>query len=143
MSRATSKDRKETEAPLTADARQMLFSNAAVDGFIATSTLAGLRTVGGPLEKRMGVHADSQLAKRMRKAKFPAIKSVEGYDFSYLAFPEGYSAHDLKGLGLIDACQNFVFHGKTGRGKTRPAIAVGIAAPMPERPCASTRSPSS
>ena len=35
---------------------------------------------------------------------------------------------DLKGLGFVDACQDFVFHGKTGRGKTHLAIAVGIAA---------------
>ncbi len=128
MSRGASQDRRGVEEALRADARQMLFSNSVVDEFVASATLAELRAVGGLLERQMEVRASNQLARRMRRAKFPAIKSMDGYDFSQVGFPEGYGADDLKGLGFIDACQDFVFHGRTGRGKTHLAIAVGIAA---------------
>lgn len=128
MSRSTSQDRREVEESLKADARQMLFSSSVVDEFVASATLAELRTVGGLLGRQMEKRAENQLARRMRRAKFPAIKSMDGYDFSQVGFPEGYGVEDLKGLGFVDACQDFVFHGKTGRGKTHLAIAVGIAA---------------
>lgn len=128
MSRVTSQDRRGVEESLRADARRMLFSNAVVDEFVASATLAELRAVGGLLERQMEERAANQLARRMRRARFPAVKSMEGFDFSQVAFPEGYGADDLRGLGFIDACQDFVFHGKTGRGKTHLAIAVGIAA---------------
>ena len=62
-----------------------------------------------------------------RKAKFPSVKSFEGYDFSQVAFPEGYTKDDLMGLGFVAAAQDFVFHGQTGRGKTHLAIAIGAA----------------
>lgn len=44
-----------------------------------------------------------------------------------MAFPDGYGADDLMSLGFVDAAQDFVFHGQTGRGKTHLAIAVGNA----------------
>src|SRR5699024_12193511 len=50
-----------------------------------------------------------------------------GYDFSQVAFPEGYGPGDLMSLAFVDSAQDFVFHGQTGRGKTHLAIAVGNA----------------
>ena len=44
------------------------------------------------------------------------------------AFPDGYGEADLRSLAFIDACQDFIFHGKTGRGKTHLAIAIGASA---------------
>lgn len=58
------------------------------------------------------------------------MKSFEGYDFSQVAFPDGYGVDDLKSLSFVEAAQDFVFHGQTGRGKTHLAIAVGHACVM-------------
>lgn len=121
-------DRKSIESSLRASARAMLFSNDVVDGFVEGATLAEMRTVEALLSRQMEVRASNQLARRMRKARFPAIKSLDGYDFSQVGFPEGYGEGDLRSLGFVDAGQDFVFHGKTGRGKTHLAIGVGIAA---------------
>lgn len=41
-----------------------------------------------------------------------------------VSFPEGYGADDLMSLAFVDAAQDFVFHGQTGRGKNHLAIAV-------------------
>lgn len=128
MMRAASQGRKDAEESLRLSARQMMFSNAVIDEFITDATFAEVRTVERLLARQMEARAESRLVRRMRKAKFPAIKSMEGFDFSQVAFPEGYGVDDLKSLGFIDSCQDFVFHGKTGRGKTHLAIAVGIAA---------------
>lgn len=128
MSRAANQDRRSLEADLRGSARQMLFSNEVVDEFVANATLSDMRAVAGLMSRQMEVRARNQLEKRMRRAKFPAIKSFDGYDFSHIAFPEGYGEADLKSLDFIDSCQDFVFHGKTGRGKTHLAIATGLSA---------------
>lgn len=106
----------------------MLFSNSVVDEFCEGATLPEMRAVEGLLARQMEVRAANQLERRMRRARFPAAKSLDGYDFSQVSFPDGYGEADLRSLAFIDACQDFVFHGKTGRGKTHLAIAVGASA---------------
>ncbi len=128
MARAVARDRRELESSLRGKARAMMFSNSVVEEFAAGATLAELRAVEDLLSRQMEVRAANQLDRRMRKAKFPAVKSLDGYDFSQVAFPEGYGEDDLRSLAFVGARQDFVFHGKTGRGKTHLAIATGIAA---------------
>lgn len=63
----------------------------------------------------------------VQEGEVPQVKSFSGYDFSQASFPDGYTADDLMSLGFVGKAQDFVFHGKTGRGKTHLAIAVGAA----------------
>lgn len=128
MKREPTAARREVEEALRADARQMLFSNEVVDEFMEEATLSEVRMVAKLLARQMEVRAANQLAKRMRRARFPAVKTFDGYDFSQVALPEGYSVEDMRSLAFVDAAQDFVFHGPTGRGKTHLAIAIGIAA---------------
>ena len=128
MARAACPDRRLLESSLRGKARSMLFSNSVVDEFCEGATLPEMRAVEGLLARQMEVRAANQLERRMRRARFPAAKSLDGYDFSQVSFPDGYGEADLRSLAFIDACQDFVFHGKTGRGKTHLAIAVGAAA---------------
>ena len=64
----------------------------------------------------------------MRRARFPQVKSFEGYDYSQVAFPDGYGPADLESLSFLDTAEGFVFHGRTGRGKTHLATAMGVRA---------------
>ena len=128
MSRIAAQDRRLLEESVRRNAREMLFSNAVVDEFLASASLSDTRALDTVLGMQMESRARNRLEKRMRKARFPAMKSLEGFEFGQIAFPEGYGEQDLRSLGFIDACQDFVFHGKTGRGKTHLAIAIGIAA---------------
>lgn len=59
----------------------------------------------------------------MRRAVFPATKSVEDFDFAEIVMPEGHAKEEMLGLGFVEAAQDFVFYGKTGRGKMHLAIA--------------------
>lgn len=45
-----------------------------------------------------------------------------------MSFPEGYGPEDLKSLRFLDSAEGFVFYGKTGRGKTHLATAIGVKA---------------
>lgn len=70
----------------------------------------------------------------MRRARFPQVKSFEGYDYSQVAFPDGYGPADLESLSFLDTAEGFVFHGRTGRGKTHLATAMGVRAVSMGRP---------
>lgn len=111
-------------------ARSLYFSNDTIEWFLAEANAAQLRSVVGMIEHELGVRERNRRARLYRRARFPQVKSFEGYDFSQVTLPEGYSVEDLKSLSFIDMAQDFVFHGQTGRGKTHLAIALGNAAVM-------------
>ncbi|MFA6690268.1 MAG: IS21-like element helper ATPase IstB [Sphaerochaetaceae bacterium] len=108
-------------------ARCIYLSKEVVEDFIDNATPGQMRAVTGLIEDELEVRERHKRERFMHKARFPVIKSFDGYDFSQVSFPEGYGAEDLVGLGFVERAQDFVFHGKTGRGKTHLAIAIGIA----------------
>jgi DNA replication protein DnaC/transposase len=119
---------KEDLAALRARARSMYFSNESVDWFAEHATAGQLRAFCRLVDVEQGVRARRKRERLFRKAAFPKLKSFEGYDFSQVTFPEGYTADDLRSLEFIEHAQDFVFYGQTGRGKTHLALAVGQAA---------------
>ena len=109
-------------------ARSMFFSNATIDGFLASATAAQFRAVSDFIGAELEGRAAARHARLMRKARFDEVKSFDGYDFSDVTFPEGYGASDMRSLGFVGARQDFVFFGPTGRGKTHCAEALGVEA---------------
>ena len=79
---------------------------------------------------------DTELANRerskrerlLRRAKFPVVKGLDGYDFSNVRLPDGYALDGLLDLDFVPCAQDLVFYGKTGRGKTHLAIGLGMRA---------------
>lgn len=108
-------------------AKKMFFSNETVERFLAGSSAAQVRGAADLIACEQEVRERNRRARLYRKAAFPQVKSFDGYDFSQVAFPEGYGADQLMSLAFVDAAQDFVFYGQTGRGKTHLAIAVGNA----------------
>ena len=108
-------------------AKKMFFSNETIEHFLAASSAAQVRCTADLIAYEQSVRERNKRARLFRKAAFPQIKSFDDYDFSQVAFPEGYGPADLMSLGFVDEAQDFVFHGQTGRGKTHLAIAVGNA----------------
>lgn len=107
--------------------RSMYFSNETTEYFLSTATTGQIQAVSDMISFELEVRDRRKRERLIRKAKFPQIKSFEGYDFSQVSLPEGYSIEDLKSLAFIDKAQDFVFHGQTGRGKTHLALAIGMA----------------
>ena len=124
----TNMQRSDVHELFRQQARVLYISNETIDMFLETAPLAQVRGVCDMIAFESSVRKRRRKERLFRKARFPAIKSIDGYDFSQVVFPEGYSKDDLLTLDFIGRAQDFVFYGKTGRGKTHLAIALGILA---------------
>ena len=63
-----------------------------------------------------------------RVAGFPAVKTLDGFDFGFATGAPRQQIHELAGLAFIERAENAVFLGPSGVGKTHLAIALGYLA---------------
>ena len=80
------------------------------------------------LEEEIKGKTERSLNSKIRKARFPFIKTLEEFDFS---FQPGLSEKEIIRLGsleFIESKGNLVFLGPPGVGKTHLAIALGVKA---------------
>ena len=63
-----------------------------------------------------------------RLAGFPAIKTLEDFDFTFAAGVKKSQIDELAGLGFVERHENVVLVGPSGVGKTHLAIALGYRA---------------
>ncbi len=80
------------------------------------------------LEEELKGKTERSLNSKIRKARFPFIKTLEEFDFS---FQPGLSEKEIIRLGsleFIESKGNLVFLGPPGVGKTHLAVALGIKA---------------
>lgn len=80
------------------------------------------------LESEIAHRDGAKRARLLRQARFPVPKSVEGFDWSNVAFPDGWGRDEMLSLAFVRDAEDLVFYGQTGRGKTHMATALGIAA---------------
>ncbi|MEQ8192185.1 MAG: IS21-like element helper ATPase IstB [Candidatus Eremiobacterota bacterium] len=64
----------------------------------------------------------------LKKAKFPAIKTLEEFDFSYQTTIKKKQIISLLDFTWIDNRDNLVFYGPSGIGKSHLGIALGVKA---------------
>ena len=62
------------------------------------------------------------------KARSPAIKTLESFDFSFQPSLPATRIKELAELGFIEHADNVLFVGPTGTGKTHLSIALGLKA---------------
>ena len=65
------------------------FSNDTIDWFLAEANAAQLRSVVGMIGHELEARERNRRARLYRRARFPQVKSFEGYDFSQVVLPEG------------------------------------------------------
>src|SRR6185312_3862515 len=63
-----------------------------------------------------------------RLASFPAIKTLDGFDFNAATGVPKAQIQELASLAFIERSENVVLLGPSGTGKTHIAIALGYAA---------------
>lgn len=66
----------------------------------------------------------ARTARLMRAAKLPMAKTLHGYDWTNISFPDGYGRDQLRALDFIDTGGDLVFYGDVGTGKTHLACAL-------------------
>src|SRR5690606_6033565 len=64
----------------------------------------------------------------MRSSRLPAVKTLEGFDFSFQPSIRREQIESLHELGFIERKENVIFLGPPGGGKTHLAISLAIAA---------------
>jgi len=71
---------------------------------------------------------ENVISRNLQNAKFPVVKSFDGYIFDGIEFPGSLSLKELKGLSFIDNKENLILYGNVGVGKTHLATAIGLRA---------------
>jgi DNA replication protein DnaC len=80
------------------------------------------------VDQEMKSREAQSLAMRIRFAGFPAQKRLEDFDFEFQPSLDKSVIKDLTSLKFIRNCENIVFLGPPGVGKTHLAIALGLEA---------------
>src|SRR5262245_53411319 len=105
---------------------------AAQHGVIAQEAARKELTFTDYLERVLKVEADARQQRSrqmlMRTASFPAIKTIEEYDFHFAVGAPQKQIQALTSLSFIERHENIVLLGPSGVGKTHLAIAIGYLA---------------
>lgn len=80
------------------------------------------------LEQEVAKKTDTSIQRRIFGAKFPFVKTIEDFDFTFQPSLNEKEIAQLATLNFIEAKENIVFLGPPGVGKSHLAIALGIKA---------------
>lgn len=65
---------------------------------------------------------------RMSQAHFPAVKTLEAFDFDFQPSIDRQVLRNLAGLAFVERAENVIFLGPPGVGKTHLSVGLGIKA---------------
>jgi len=80
------------------------------------------------LEEEAAARYQRAVAFKTRMARFPFVKTLEQFDFSFQPSVDQRQIKELATLRFIDNGENVIFLGPPGVGKTHLAIALGLKA---------------
>lgn len=99
---------------------------------IAQAAVAKQASLTDFLEEMLRGERDARRARARemfaRVAGFPAIKTLDSFDFGFATGVPRKQIHELASLAFIERAENIVFLGPSGVGKTHLAIALGYLA---------------
>jgi DNA replication protein DnaC len=78
----------------------------------------------GCLEAEGASRDASKRARPLRRCALPQAKSLDGYDWSAVSWPDGSGRADLEALSFVGAREDLVLMGDVGTGKTHLACAL-------------------
>lgn len=80
------------------------------------------------VERALGAELDGReqkaIARRLKAARIPSKKTVEGFDFSFQPSLSERRIRELADLSFVRTCTNVVFLGPPGTGKTHLSLAL-------------------
>jgi DNA replication protein DnaC len=84
--------------------------------------------LSGLIEKEYQGMIERSVNQRIRRAGFPCIKTIEGYDFTHQPQLNEKLIRNLNTLEYLDNAINIIFVGPPGIGKSHLSIGLGIKA---------------
>ena len=106
-----------TARDLESKIRQAKESGPGYDDFLLDLTTTELQA-----------RAESRFNRRVREAKFPLLKTLEGFDFAAVPDLDIRVIRELTGCDFIKEHRNVIFLGRSGTGKTHLATSLGVEA---------------
>jgi len=85
------------------------------------------------LSVEVASRAESAVRSRLREARFPELKTLDGFDFDAAEGIDREVIADLARCDWIDSAENLILAGPIGTGKTHVAIALGVEAARQRR----------
>ena len=79
-------------------------------------------------QREVTAREETQRQRRFQKARFPAVKTLDDFDFDIQRSVDEDRLRALARLGFVKTSENIVFLGPPGVGKTHLAIALGVCA---------------
>ena len=80
------------------------------------------------LEEEAAARQERAIAMKTRMAHFPFLKTLDQFDFSFQPSLDRKLIKRLSTLRFVEECENVIFLGPPGVGKTHLAIALGLEA---------------
>lgn len=80
------------------------------------------------VNEQLAARADRSFRERLTRARFPALKTLEAFDFHFQPGIDETRVRTLAGLAFLGQTENIVLVGPPGVGKTHLAIALGVKA---------------
>lgn len=84
--------------------------------------------LGTLVEEELAAKADRSINARIARARFPAIRTLEAFDFAFQPSIPAALIRELAELGFLQRAENLLLVGPPGVGKSHLAIAIGIKA---------------
>lgn len=94
----------------------------------AKSNLSHLDFLDALIADEAAARFDRRVRRRIARARFPVLKAIESFDWTYPTKIDRQRVLALFDLDFVENKRNALFIGATGVGKTHLAIALGIAA---------------
>lgn len=113
-----------TTADVIAAGKGSSLTQAVLAQWAAKGTPKQREYLYGLLQDEHASRAQARQARLLKAAKLPAVKTLDGYDWSHIGFPDGYGREQLSSLEFLQTAGDLVFYGDVGTGKTHLGCAL-------------------
>ncbi len=86
-----------TDEGLYEKARKLFISKASIDEFAGWATPRQVDAVHRLLDTELANRERAKHDRLLRRARFPVVKGLDGYDFTNVRLPDGYMLDELLG----------------------------------------------
>ncbi|KFI64215.1 ATP-binding protein [Bifidobacterium cuniculi] len=95
---------------LRRDARSLFLSTATIDDMLEWATPRQIDAISRLLATEIANREASKKARLLKRARFPVVKTLDGYGFTHVKLPDGYTREQLVSLEFIPRAQDLVFY---------------------------------